>query len=260
MNLNGPPGAQVPLPIGPYESQSFDLYFPGPNLEAYRCLLELCATGRPLSLYLWGSPGTGKSHLLQAACRRLALAKRHAAYLPLSQIREWSSSMLEGLECLDLVCLDEIDCLAGEQEWEIALFHLYNRMHDDARPLLMAGRASPQSLAFKLADLKSRLSWGPVYRLHCLDDEAKLMALQQRAEVCGFELPAEVAHYLLKRYPRDMAALCRLLDSLDRASLIAQRRLTIPFVRALLNNQRQACFHENNNQSIEGGDDGSEIS
>ncbi len=235
MNLAGPQGAQVPLPFGPYPSQSFELYFPGPNLEAHQCLLDLCERARPLSVYLWGRPGAGKSHLLQAACQRLYESHRQAVYLPLSQLREWSASMLEGLECLDLVCLDELDCLAGEREWEIALFHLYNRMKDGARPLLMAGTASPHVLPLRLADLKSRLSWGPVFHLQCLDDEAKLAAVQRRARARGFELPTEVAHFLLKRYPRDMAALCRLLDTLDRASLVAQRKLTIPFVRALIN-------------------------
>ena len=240
MSLHGLQDAQVPLPFGPHGSQRFEIYFPGPNLEAYQCLLELCATGRPLSLYLWGSPGTGKSHLLQAACQRLFETERQATYLLLSQIHEWSCSVLEGLECLDLVCLDEIDALAGKQEWEITLFHLYNRMRDRAQPLVMSGRASLQSLAFKLPDLKSRLSWGPVFHLQRLNDEAKLRALQQRAQAQGFELPAEVGQYLLKRYSRDMAALCRLLDNLDWASLVTQRRLTIPFVRALLGSQGQA--------------------
>jgi DnaA family protein len=235
MNVAGPQGAQVPLSFGPYPSQSFELYFPGPNLEAYQCLLDLCERAHPLSVYLWGNPGVGKSHLLQAACQRLYESNRQALYLPLSRLRAWSLSVLEGLECLDLVCLDELDYLAGEREWEIALFHLYNRIQDSARPLAMAGRASPQVLPLRLADLRSRLSWGPVFHLKSLDDEAKLVALQRRAKTRGFELSTEVAHFLLKRYPRDMAALCRLLDTLDWASLVAQRKLTIPFVRALLN-------------------------
>jgi DnaA-homolog protein len=112
--------------------------------------------------------------------------------------------------------------------------HLYNRLGDSARPLIMAGQIRPQGLSIKRADLKSRLLGSLVFHLQCLDDEAKVMSLQQRAGVRGFDLPLEVARYLLKRYPRDMKALCCLLDTLDRASLVAQRKLTIPFVRALL--------------------------
>jgi GNAT superfamily N-acetyltransferase len=115
MSFQNPYAAQVPLPFfGPYgDPQSFELYFPGANREAYQCLLELCDTAGPLSLYLWGGPGSGKSHLLQATCQRFYERGRQAAYLPLSQIPEWSPAVLEGLESLDLVGLDEIDCLAG---------------------------------------------------------------------------------------------------------------------------------------------------
>jgi DnaA-homolog protein len=236
MSFQSPYAAQVPLPFfGPYvDPQSFELYFPGANREAYQCLLELCDTASPLSLYLWGGPGSGKSHLLQATCQRFYERGRQAAYLPLSQIPEWSPAVLEGLESLDLVGLDEIDCLAGRSEWELALLHLYNRLGDSARPLIMAGRIHPQGLSIKRADLKSRLLGSLVFHLQGLNDEAKVMSLQQRAGARGFELPLEVARYLLKHYPRDMKALCCLLDTLDRASLVAQRRLTIPFVRALL--------------------------
>jgi DnaA family protein len=100
--------------------------------------------------------------------------------------------------------------------------------------LYVSAKSSPASLNIKLADLISRLNWGPVYQLQVLEDADKVQAMQQRADQRGFELPDEVANYLLSRYPRDLHSLFALLDRLDFASLQAQRRLTIPFVKSHL--------------------------
>ena len=142
--------------------------------------------------------------------------------------------MLEGLERADLVCLDDVDALAGAQEWEQAVFALYNGLREHGGRLLAAGPVPPAALPLELEDLRTRLAWGLVYQLQPLDDEDKLRGLQQRARERGLELPDAVARYLLQRCRRDMASLLHCLDELDRASLAAQRRLTIPFVKEVM--------------------------
>jgi len=111
---------------------------------------------------------------------------------------------------------------------------LYNRVRDAGGRLVVAGEAGPAGSGFDLVDLASRLAWGPVFHLQELDDAGKRQALFRRAAARGVEMPDEVANYLISRCPRDMGSLFRLLDRLDEASLSAQRRLTIPFVRALI--------------------------
>jgi len=182
-------------------------------------------------VYLWGATGTGRTHLLQAACQGAAAAGATAVYLPLAQHAEFSPELLEGLETTRLVCLDDVDAIAGLDAWEQALFHLYNRLRDSERRLLAAADRAPGALPLNLADLRSRLGWGPVFQLRALSDTDKLAALKLRALHRGLELSDEVGQYLLKRCPRDLHSLFSLLDSLDRAALAAQRRLTIPFVR-----------------------------
>jgi len=135
---------------------------------------------------------------------------------------------------MSLVCLDDVQALTGHDEQEEALFHLYNRIRESGGRLLVAANASPAGLAPRLPDLRSRLLWGPVFHLHRLDDAGRLAALQLRADRRGFQLNNDVGTYLLHRHPRDMAKLFELLEQLDHASLTAQRRLTIPFVRSLL--------------------------
>lgn len=232
MSVPGP--HQIPLDLGGPERPSLAMFLPGGNAEALAAV-ERAARGRDAGpLYLWGPEGSGKSHLLLAACRLAGEQGRRTAYLPLGRHAEWQPALLEGLEGLDLVAVDEVGAVAGESAWEQALFHLFNRLRDGGRSLLLAGAAPPAALPLRLEDLKTRLGWGLVLQLRVLDDDAKRAALMLRAHCRGFDLPGEVAAYLLQRCPRDLHSLFGLLDRLDRASLAAQRRITVPFVRALL--------------------------
>lgn len=221
---------QLPLRIGLRDSATFGNYLPVANAQA---LFALQQRSEPF-LYLWGDSGSGKSHLLQAACHAVSEAGGSAAYLPLSELAAMPAELLEGMEGMQLVCIDELEAIAGDSAWEQGLFHLYNRLRDSGNHLVVAARAAPGALGITLPDLVSRLGWGPVYHLESLDDTEKADALRLRASQRGMEMPPEVATYLLSRAPRDMHALFALLGELDEVSLAAQRKLTIPFVREVL--------------------------
>ena len=222
--------SQLPLEIGLRDSATFASFYAGENATAVGVL----QAGSEPFIFLAGKHGTGKSHLLQALCHEIHQQARSSAYLPLGQHAELAPAMCEGLEALPLICLDDIDAIAGQDEWEAALFHLYNRVRDAGGRLLATARQVPAEIGFVLPDLASRLAWGPVFQLKALSDIHKLAALQHRADVRGLALSDEVGEYLLRRSPRDMGSLFELLEKLDRESLVAQRRLTIPFVRDLL--------------------------
>lgn len=145
--------------------------------------------------------------------------------------------VVEGLEQLPLVIVDDIDAVAADAAWETALFHLYNRIREQGGRLIMSGPQSPAAIGIVLPDLRSRLAGGLVLQLRALPDEDKASALRLQARQRGMEMPEEVAAYLLRRCPRDMNALFNLLEVLDRASLAAQRKLTIPFVKTVLEMQ-----------------------
>ena len=142
--------------------------------------------------------------------------------------------ILEGLASRALVCLDEIDEVVGRDDWELALFNLFNELQESGGQLIVAARAAPRECGIALADLASRMSRLPVFQIHVLDEQQRVAALQLRARHRGLELPDDTAAYMLKRSRRDMASLYGLLDKLDLEALRAQRRLTIPFVRDVL--------------------------
>jgi DnaA family protein len=221
---------QLPLNIGLRDSATFENFYSGPHASVLGILRE----AREPIVYLWGPPGGGKTHLLQAACQQCAESGGHPAYLPLAEVGSLDPGLLEGLGESPLVCIDDVQAIAGNGAWESALFYLYNEVRAAGGRLAAAGDAAPSALHIGLADLRSRLGWGPVFHLQPLAEEERIAALQFRAARRGLDLPLEVATYLLRRAPRDAHSLFALLERLDEGSLAAQRRLTIPFVREFL--------------------------
>lgn len=225
---------QLPLHIGLRDSATFANFYPAGNAQVLAQLQQCARLEGERFIFIYGATGEGKSHLLQAACHTVSESGQPVVYLPLSQREQFSVEMLEGLEHMSLLCIDDLDAIAGDAVWEEAIFHLYNRVRDAGARLIVAANNHPAALAVRLPDLQSRLVWGLVYKLQALNDEQLTAALQLRAKGRGLELPAEVVAYLLKRCARDMNSLFDLLEKLDRESLVAQRKLTIPFVRQFL--------------------------
>ena len=225
---------QLALPLEFDPDQDFSQFSTGPNLEAVTHLRETASAAGPSTLLLWGPTGSGKTHLLNACCALAHARQRSTAYLPLALLHPHGPAILEGLEFLDVLALDDLDQVAGDPQWETALFNLFNRVRERQGIWIGSTSLPPQQHPFKLPDLVSRLSWGITLKLRPLEDEDILHALSLRARAKGLDLPPAVGRYLLTHARRDFPALLRLLDQLDRASLEAQRKLTIPFVKSQL--------------------------
>jgi DnaA family protein len=185
-------------------------------------------------LYIWSNECSGKTHLLSAICQFAEESKLAVIYLPMQQADAFSPDICDGLESADMVCIDDIDLIAGNKSWEQAIFNLYNRLRDNNRKLVTTSHYSPVSIPVKLPDLKSRLAWGISLSIDTLDDNDKKNILQLRARNTGMELPNETADFLLKNQSRDLVSLIDTLDKLEKASLVEKRKLTIPFLKGFL--------------------------
>lgn len=222
--------AQLPLALALPDHASFATFVPGRNAAAIEHVGSVAA-GRPDTLWLWGARGSGKTHLLQAACRAAGEGGRRAMYVALADA---VPAMLADLDRIDVLALDGVDAIAGAAEWQLPLFSILNAFLARAGGLLLAADAAPLQCDFALPDLASRAAGAVTYRLTLLDDAERALALQRHAAARGLELDAAAAEFLVKRVERDMATLTAWLDKLDRAALSAQRRLTIPFIRERL--------------------------
>ena len=236
LSMNSHP--QLPLGLALRDSARFNSYFPGQNLETVDGLQQSATGNGEALVYLVGAAGMGKTHLLQAACYDAAQSGRTTGYLPLRELLAYTATAFDDLEQLDLICIDDVTVIAGEDDWERGLFDLFNRVRQSGGTLLIAGDRRADQTGFRLPDLVSRLGWGVTYVLKQLDDAAVTAALVYRARARGLQLPEETAHYLLRRFPRDLPTLFALFDTLDAASLVEQRRLTIPFVKSVLDDNR----------------------
>lgn len=185
-------------------------------------------------IYFYGAGGEGATHLLQASCHEANRHQRSSVYIPLANLKEFSPDIFSGLEELQLICIDDVQSIAGNPVWEEAFFYLYNRIHDAGGHLLVTANVSPKLLNFILPDVVSRLAWGMVFQLQPLTDSEKLHVLMMRAERRGMTLSEEVGKFILTHSSRHMSILFSALDVLDKISLAAQRKLTIPFVKSVL--------------------------
>lgn len=224
---------QLPLPIKPPESFSFANFFPGKNQHLITYLKKFLHEENESFVFLFGLPGSGRSHLLYACCNIATSMNRNACYFSFKQTNK-NLSMLEGLEKYDLVCLDDVDEVVSNAEWEEALFHLFNRCQIQGSKLIMTANTSPKLINFKLVDLQSRLLSAGVFAIQELDDNEKLAVLFQQAKQRGLVLSKTIAHYLLTHHSRNLASLLQNLDRLDQASLIEKRKLTLPFIKSVL--------------------------
>lgn len=224
---------QLSLSIRLQEDATFSNYWVSPsNQIPVQALKLLCQGKGDLSVLLWGFGGSGLTHLLQACSHQCNLA---VAYLPLKDALDLDpNEVCANLEHTPLVCVDDIETLAGNREWELAFFHLYNRLRDNGHRLLMASHVNPANIPLGLPDLHSRLLGSVVYRVDSLSQDEKIAALQMRAKLRGLKISTDMARFIVKRAPQRMKVMFALLEQLDNASLRLQKKLSVRLAKQIL--------------------------
>ncbi|MCO7222900.1 DnaA regulatory inactivator Hda [Pleionea sp. CnH1-48] len=222
---------QLPLNVTLNQEIDLDSFLVGKNHILLEFLRSLSMDSHGEFIYLWGAAGVGKSHLLQGVVN--SLDDGVAMYLPMSE-PGLAPEMLQGLAQFSWVVIDDCDDVLSQPEWQEALFHLYNQLKDIGANLLIAAKAPPAEQDIQLKDLKSRLTAMTVFKVQPLSDSDKMVLIQQKAAASGLALADEVAAFMLNRSSRDLRYLLDAIDKLDKASLVAQRPLTVPFVKEVL--------------------------
>jgi len=225
--------SQLILGLSLEDDATFNNFFVGDNATAIAALNNCISGDGESFIYLWGAAGVGRSHLLQACCHEVDESQT-TAYIDLRGYQRFSPEILEGFDHIDLVCIDHVNEVLTRDDWEEALFYFYNRARDNKKRLIVSGTMLPAQLPCHLADLRSRLASGLTFQIKALNDTQKLMALSQRAKNRGMFLSEIAGQYLLHHLPRNLPELFKILDILEKESLVEQRRITIPFIKSVL--------------------------
>jgi DnaA family protein len=228
---------QMPLQFEFQSNLTFASFFAGHNSELIAQLQALAGNGTEQQIFLWSEKGGGKSHLLQSCCHLAKALGKDPFFFQFDAKHLPSPTLLEGLEQVELVCLDDIHCIAGHSEWEQALFNFYNSHRQNNHKLLLAADCPPKYLPIALPDLKTRMAWGLTLKIQALRDDQIIDALTFKAHFLGFDIPPRVGRFLLSHYVHDLPTLWQLLERIDKATLAAQRKLTIPFLKQILTEQ-----------------------
>jgi DnaA family protein len=224
---------QIPLQLMPRRDCRFDGFVPGPNGAVVETLKEV--PNEPgSSVFLSGDQGSGKTHLLNALCHETREHGGRAFYLALNRLPEDAIASLQGLEKLDLVCVDDLHVIAGSKAWEEALFHCFNRIREAHGNLVVSSNKRLSALNLGLPDLASRLAWGLRLQLLPMADPDKLAVINLHSDALGISLPADVQKYLLKHHERSLTALIKTVEDLHHAASIHKRRITVPLAREVL--------------------------
>lgn len=221
------------LPLEARRPDRLEDFVPGENSAVLEALRELVKTGGQC-LFLSGPPGSGKTHLLNAACNLAGQVERRAFYIAPGRLPPEAAAGLADLDHLDLVCVDDIDQCAGEPIWEEALFHCFNRLREQGGSLVASSGKRLSALQFSLPDLASRLAWGLRLQLQPLDEQGKTEVMQRWAGAHDIQLPEEVQGYLLNRGARSLPSLLELLEAVRVAALSGKRKITVPLAREVL--------------------------
>ncbi|MDB3992926.1 DnaA regulatory inactivator Hda [Gammaproteobacteria bacterium] len=223
-------GAQLTLDLSLNDEAKFENFFDtGSNGEVIN---ELKGAAR--QVFLWGSLGSGRTHLLQSVCHDALMKNKSSIYIPLLHENKFSPEILQGLEAMDTICVDDIQVIQKKTAWEEALFQLYNKVKDSGSRLIISANQSPSNLELALADLQSRLCGLPVFKLSNLDESEQMEVLKFRATRRGIVLSVPVADYILARAHRNMHSFISVLDAAGEISFAEKRRITIPLIKKVM--------------------------
>lgn len=236
-NKSKPMLVQIPLKISLRDDASFKT-FVAANEAMEQVVANLLQPDLvvPACYYFYGADGIGKTHILQASCRHYTEQQLTSVYFPLADSSlPLIPDVLPGLESTDLVCLDDVGQIIGDEYWEKALMNLLAKSRVQGKKILLAGNLPIEEINFKTHGLtKEFFNVVPIAFQRLEQQKDLVSALQKHAVYAGFDLSVDVGNFLYRQFGADLAVLLAKLKILEQATLAEKRRLTLPFAKKVL--------------------------
>ena len=185
-------------------------------------------------IIIQASSNTGKSHLLQSACNFYNEIGKTSFYLPIKKALDYDPSVLDSINKIDLICIDDIDFVAKNDDWERAIFNLINQCQQSTSRIIFSVSGSIDTAGFNLPDLLSRLNKLLKYNVANIDDGDIELAIDLIIEHNSINIGDKEINYILNHAKRDIAHLKHILFKLDEYSLSTKKKITIPLIKEII--------------------------
>ena len=222
---------QLTFPWSKPNNSSFDdFYFEKNNLS----ILENLKSGDDLVIY--GLSKVGKSFLLQSLCNYFSKSNKSSLYLPLKELNNYKTGLLDDLEKLDLVCIDDLQLIAGDNNWETAIFNLINNCLISNCRIVFCSNINPSLISFELDDLFSRIQKINRMEVHPVKSDNLIEAVRFFADLRSINIGDKEVTYLINHSKRNMGDLVTHINQLDKLSMQLKRKITIPLIKKVIEN------------------------
>ena len=222
---------QLTFPWSKPNNSSFDdFYFEKNNLP----ILENLKSGDDLVIF--GLSKVGKSFLLQSLCNYFSRSNKSSLYLPLKELNNYKTGLLDDLEKLDLVCIDDLQLIAGDNKWETAIFNLINNCLISNCRIVFCSNINPSLISFELDDLFSRIQKINRMEVHPVKSDNLIEAVRFFADLRSINIGDKEVTYLINHSKRNMGDLVTHINQLDKLSMQLKRKITIPLIKKVIGN------------------------
>ena len=220
----------------------------GGNEIAYRFAMMLTQEDSHNLLYVYGPPGSGKTHLLSAFGKRFWSVSHQGSlsndepvpYISFRDIEqlyggeylaEQASRMAERFINAPALLIDDLHLIPDNGNLRVELWQLFNDFFDKGKKIAITADCTPREIPSLDDHLVSRLLWGLVARMDVSDDDSRRLIMKKLAEDRHISLPADVIDYLLRQTRRDIPSLTEALEILNRQSLSTGRKISLRLAR-----------------------------
>ena len=228
--MNSP--KQLTFPWNKSFHSSFEGFYIDPKNKQLISILENISINE--NMYIYGLKNSGKTYLLQSLCNKYSKNDKSSLFLPLMDVIKYGVEIIDSIENMDLVCIDGLEAVSQNKEWEIGLFNLINNAQQTGCRLVFTSSSEEGAINFSLADLDSRIRKFQSHEIFPISDDHLLKALKKITNLRSISLGEKEAQYLITYTKRNIADLVNILESLDQLSMENKRRITIPLIKELL--------------------------